>query len=377
MPSAATTSPPLGYRPSLDGLRALAVLLVVGVHTRPRLVPSGSFGVDVFFVLSGFLITTLLAEELDRSGRVSIGRFYVRRALRLLPALGALLLTVTLWALLVASPQTRHDALREVVAAGSYTRNLTLWAHVPGPMLGHTWSLAQEEQFYLLWPAVIVLCLRPRRNAHTTTAVLLAVFVIVTVLHTEHVRGPGSILIGRPEALLLGAAMALVRRDHPSAWLTVAGSRRSHVATAATVCGLGVLLVISMIRSVGEIDSPAFTLAALAAAALIFGLVSLDGRGPARLFTWRPAVAVGVVSYGLYLWHMPALRWTDDHLAGRPAVVRIGVGLALGVVATLLSYRLIERPALRLKQRLAPSTSGSAQPDDRAFAGAAVAPEMS
>ena len=103
----------LGYRRSLDGTRALAVLLVAGVHTHPRLVPGGSIGVDVFFVLSGFLITTLLVEELDTQGRISIGSFYARRALRLLPALFGLLFVVTAWALLVAAPDTRRRALRE------------------------------------------------------------------------------------------------------------------------------------------------------------------------------------------------------------------------------------------------------------------------
>ena len=235
----------LGYRPSLDGVRAMAVLMVVGVHTHPRLVPAGSIGVDIFFVLSGFLITTLLVEELDGRGRIAVGRFYARRALRLLPALFGLLAVVTAWALLVASPDTRHNALSEVAAAASYTRNLTWWANVPGTLLGHTWSLALEEQFYLIWPVILVICLRPRRSSTALTAIFVAGFVVVSALRMSHVVGPAALLIGRPDALLLGAAVALLRRDHPQQWVGQighgAGSRRGDDRRSRAAChrGLG------------------------------------------------------------------------------------------------------------------------------------------
>jgi peptidoglycan/LPS O-acetylase OafA/YrhL len=344
----------LGYRPSLDGLRAFAVLLVFGVHTHPRLVPAGSIGVDIFFVLSGFLITTLLVEELDSRGRVSIGRFYIRRALRLLPALFGLLAAVTLWALLVAAPDTRHNALDEVLAAGSYTRNLTWWAHVPGTLLGHTWSLALEEQFYLVWPAVLTLCLRPRRPSTAVAVVFVAGFALISALRISGVVGPGALFIGRPDALLLGAALALVRRDFAARWAGAAALRR---AGPAVVVGTVGLLAIAAWDAGDDAFGIGYTLAAAAAAALIMGLVVLDERGLARLFAGRPAVALGRVSYGFYLWHLPVLRWTDDRLIGEPAVARIGLGFGLALTATLLSYRLVELPALRLKSRFAPPTS--------------------
>ena len=169
----------LGYQPALDGMRALAVVLVAGVHTHPRLVPGGSIGVDAFFVLSGFLITTLLVEELDTRGHISSGRFYARRALRLLPALAGLLFVVTGWAVFVAAPNTRHNALLEVAAAASYTRNFTWWSHVPGTLLGHTWSLAVEEQFYLVWPVLLGLSLRPRRSGMRLATAFVGLFVAV------------------------------------------------------------------------------------------------------------------------------------------------------------------------------------------------------
>jgi peptidoglycan/LPS O-acetylase OafA/YrhL len=332
-------------------VRALAVLLVAGVHTHPRLVPAGSIGVDVFFVLSGFLITTLLVEELDQRGHISIGRFYIRRALRLLPALFGLLAAVAAWALLVAAPDTRHNALREIVAAASYTRNLTLWAHVPGTLLGHTWSLALEEQFYLVWPVVLLLCLRPRRPSNTLAVLFVVSFVVISALRLSGVVGPSALFIGRPDALLLGAAIALLRRDVPGLWAGPAAARR---AGPALVVGTAGLVGIAAWDAGDDLFGIGYTLAALAAAGLIYGLVVLHEQGPVRVFTSRPAVALGRVSYGFYLWHLPVLRWTDDRLTGEPAVVRIGVGLALALAATLLSYRLLEQPALRLKARFAP-----------------------
>jgi len=334
-------------------------MLVFGVHTHPRLVPAGSIGVDIFFVLSGFLITTLLVEELDHRGRVSIGRFYIRRALRLLPALFGLLAAVVLWALLVASPDTRHNALREVLAAGSYTRNLTWWAHTPGTLLGHTWSLALEEQFYLVWPLLLTLCLRPRRSSAWLAGVFVGAFVLLSMLRTSHVVGPGALFIGRPEALLLGAALALVRRDFPGQWVSPAALRRGG---PAVVVGVAVLVAIAAWDPGDDLFGFGYTAAALAAAVLIYGLVVSREHGPGGLFAWRPAIALGRVSYGFYLWHLPILRWTDDRLIGEPAIVRIGLGFALSLAATVVSYRLIEQPALRLKGRFAapaPTSEGA------------------
>jgi peptidoglycan/LPS O-acetylase OafA/YrhL len=337
----------LGYRPGLDGLRALAVLLVAGVHTHPRLIPSGAIGVDVFFVLSGFLITALLVAELDDNGHIAIGHFYARRALRLLPALFGLLVVVTAWAVVIASPDTRHRALQEVLAAASYTRNLTWWAHVPGPLLGHTWSLALEEQFYLVWPLMVIVCVRAGRSTRSLTGVFLAAFVALTVLRVAGFAGPGALFIGRPEALLLGATLALIRRDHSDQWTDPS---RTRLAVA-----VGSVILIALAATDGA-DAPrgiGYTLAAVAAAATIWGVVVLGEHGVGRVFAWRPAVAFGRVSYGFYLWHLPVLRWTDDHVHA-PGLLRIPLALAAALAATVLSFHLLERPALRVKAKLKP-----------------------
>ena len=329
-------------------MRALAVMMVAGVHTHPRLVPGGSIGVDAFFVLSGFLITTLLAEELDSRGRIHLGRFYARRALRLLPALAGLLCVVTVWALFVASPGTRHRALLEVAAAGSYTRNFTWWSHVPGTLLGHTWSLAVEEQFYLVWPLLLMLCLRPGRSGIRLAAIFTATFLAASTFRLLHVVGIGLVFVQRPEALLVGAAVALARREHGHLWIGDTATKRARAATAVGAVGL---VILAAWDGADSFFSVGFSLAALCSAVLIVGLVVLGSRGPARAFTSRPAVAFGRISYGFYLWHMPVLRWTDDRLVGRSALLRVPLGLGAAFVATVLSYRLLELPALRLKRR--------------------------
>ncbi len=342
------SSAALGYRPGLDGMRALAVLLVAGVHTHPRLVPGGSVGVDAFFVLSGFLITTLLVEELDSRDRIFLGRFYARRALRLVPALAGLLFVVTFWAVFVAAPGTQHKALMEVLAAGSYTRNFTWWSHVPGTLLGHTWSLAVEEQFYLVWPLLLTLCLRPRRSGMGVAAVFVAIFVAFASFRSAHIAGPGLLFVQRPEALLLGSAMALLRREHGHKWIGPVAAKRG--AAAITMGSIG-LIGLAAWDGADTFFSVGFMLAALCSALLIIGLVTNDHSWPSRVFASRPAVALGRVSYGFYLWHMPVLRWTDDRLIGRTALVRVPLGLGLALAATLASYRLLEIPALRFKRR--------------------------
>lgn len=341
----------LGSRPSLDGVRALAVLFVAGVHARPKLLPGGSIGVDVFFVLSGFLITTLLLEELDLHGRVHFGRFYARRALRLLPALAGLLAVVLVWAFFVASPETRHDALREVVAAASYTRNMPWWDGVPGTLLGHTWSLALEEQFYLVWPLMLVAMVRPLRPARGVTVVFVLFWLVVGGLRVGEMSGPGLFWVQRPEALVLGAAVALVRRQHSGAWQR---DRAQSVATAGVVVGSLGLVALAVWDDADLMFGIGFSLAAVAAVLLVLGLVVLEEQGVARWFAARPAVVFGRMSYGFYLWHMPVLRWVDDRLVGRSAVVRVGAGLALALAATVVSYCVLERPALRLKDRFRP-----------------------
>jgi peptidoglycan/LPS O-acetylase OafA/YrhL len=175
--------------------------------------------------------------------------------------------------------------------------------------------------------------------------------VAIGAVRLAGVVGPAALVIGRPDALLLGAALALVRRDLGSHWTSATAVRWARLAVIA---GSAALIVIASWDRADDLFSIGFTVAAVSAAALIYGLVVLGGSGPSRVFEWKPAVAFGRVSYGFYLWHLPVLRWTDDRLPGEPALVRIGLGVSLALAATLVSYRVLEQPALRLKRRFEP-----------------------
>src|SRR4051812_8790504 len=172
----------LGRRPPLDGLRAVAILAVIGFHYGPTKVGGGYLGVDVFFVLSGFLITALLVQERENKGGISLPAFYLRRARRLLPALFIMLVAVAVYgAIYPHRPESAH-LWRDIAAAVFYVAN---WVHGLGHsletgLLAHTWSLSVEEQFYLLWPATLVILLA-RRASRRTIAIVVAIGIAASL----------------------------------------------------------------------------------------------------------------------------------------------------------------------------------------------------
>src|SRR5438105_726626 len=292
----------LGHVAALDGLRGVAILLVVSVHFTG--VPKGGgLGVDLFFVLSGFLITTLLLEERERDGRIRIGAFYERRARRLLPALAVLLL-----AFLVIDAAQGRNGLSQVADYGLYAGNAyeAFVSSVSTPSLGlvHLWSLAQEEQFYLLWPLGFLLAVRSRRPARWLAALfaLLVCFRIALVAHGAPMyridRGPDT----QSEPLVAGCLIAFVRhrgrRWRPPPYLTV-------VAMATFVFGA--------VDFLGWYMRP---LCECAAAVLM--LAAVGDPEFARLVSWGWLRWIGRISYSLYLWHyviLWAFGWQERLLA--------------------------------------------------------------
>ena len=349
--------PALGYRPSLDGARGLAVALVVAVHATyvlvpewtGRWVPGGFLGVDVFFVLSGFLITTLLLEEHQRTGSVSLREFYARRARRLLPAVAVLLLAHAVLAVVAGA-----DLGLEARTAGAVAFYGVNWVIAAGgdvaAGLGHLWSLSVEEQFYLVWPVLLLAALRRRRPAVALVVIAVAGIAWATGMRAWlWMQGAGweAIYVRtdvRIDELLMGVLLAVaVRRG----W-ALRGAWR-HLGTG----GLVVLLV--CVATV-YFDSDwlytggGFTVVGLAVVLLLASLLDADAR-LTRAFAWRPAVGLGRVSYSLYLWHAPVFFAVAERLAGRPPVQRLVVGLAACAVATLASYHLVELPFLRHRRR--------------------------
>ncbi len=363
-----TPEPRLGHRPALDGLRGVAVLLVVGHHVGalllpaswgPDLLPAGFLGVDLFFVLSGFLITTLLLER--RGEPHGARRFYLRRALRLLPAVGALLGVVIAVSLAGGASLTR--AGNTLLVVGTYTTN---WTSLHGvsiiPELTHLWSLAIEEQFYLLWPALLwgMLALGTPRGGLVAVALVLALASASwRALLWE--RGELGVQLyfrsdTRADGLLLGAALALV----PLARLeAIARGPRSWAAP------LGLLAVVLAAQGF-TLGSPGlylggFTVVALATVVLLISVLRVD-TPLARALAAPPLVAVGLGSYALYLWHYPIFLLVRDQLDGSGWPARVVVGLLASALATVLSRRLVELPALARKPNGPGSTRGSAPP---------------
>jgi peptidoglycan/LPS O-acetylase OafA/YrhL len=333
----------------LDGIRAVAILIVVGKHAF-NFPQQGGLGVDLFFVLSGFLISTILLQEHDRTGRISLRDFYRRRALRLLPALGSMLAIVVPVLFLTGSD---WPALLGLAGALTYTSNFLLVLvpqHLPGAMV-HLWSLAQEEQFYAIWPIALVVLFKRRPTlvgyilvtALTATMLASLVFAIrgatLERLYYSPDTHSGSILVGCLFALAY-------RQDHLPRLVGSLGARRiTSIISAAIVLGVPFAaghrwqLLYAL---------PGSVLFSVAAGLLI--LCAVIGDTPAvSLLGARPIRFVGVISYALYLWHVPILGALGVH--GHFEGWHSAAAIALSFMAAATSYYVIERPFLRLKSR--------------------------
>ena len=346
----------LQYMPGLDGLRAIAVIAVLLYHADLEAFPGGFLGVEVFFVVSGYLITALLLAEWRASGRVSLGAFWLRRARRLLPALFVLLAAVLAFAVLLL-PDEVASLRRDTLATAGYVTNWHLIAQqrsyfeVVGrpPLLQHLWSLAVEEQFYLIWPLLFGLGIRADRRGLLALALLGAAGsagLMAAQFHPD--LDPSRLYYGtdtRATGLLLGAALALAwphdqARDH--AW-PLSG-------LGGDLLGLGAIgLLIYWFMAVNEFQ--AFTyqgglLCVGLATAVAIAAVSRPGGGLlARALGCAPLRWAGLRSYSLYLWHWPVFMVTrpqlDIALEGLPL---LALRLALAAGLAELSYRLVEQP---------------------------------
>lgn len=351
----------LGYRPALDGLRGVAILTVVGRHA--GLLSGGFLGVDIFFALSGFLITTLLVDEYAATGGIALGRFYARRALRLLPAMVLMVLVAQtyLWAMMPSG----YLALRVQQAAAVlfYVGNYSWLFGLPGlGYLGHAWSLASEEQFYLLWPLALFGLLRVVRVRGVVTGVVAAAAIGAVLWRAVVVAGgPGGggdlyqRLDTHGDPILIGCAAALV-----VSWGHF-GQKRAWMLGLGGVAG-AVTLAVLTVRSTWPRDFLAYHVSALAglATALVLVDVIVRPRGVlSQLLELRPLRELGRISYGVYLWHFPVFYAWGAMAPVRPyGVAPGGPGrIALAAVSTLAiavaSYLWVERPALKLKARFA------------------------
>jgi peptidoglycan/LPS O-acetylase OafA/YrhL len=343
---------PPGFRPDIEGLRAVAVLLVVLGHVGVPLVRGGYVGVDVFFVISGFLITSLLLREVERTGRISVPRFYARRAVRLLPA-AAVVLVTTLVAARIWLPVVRlGDLARDALAAAGYVANLRfavtgtdyLSADLPPSPFQHFWSLAVEEQFYLLWPLLILAGARFCRTRRPL-AVLLSVLVLgsFALSVTETVRSaPWAYFGPHTRAWELGAG----------ALLALAGRRLAllPLLTRAVLGWIGLAAVLLAAVRYGDATAYPGWRAALPVAGAA-ALLAARGAGVGRLLRLAPMQALGRLSYGWYLWHWPVLLIGPAALGLHGTTGQRLVLAAGALVLAAATYRCVELPLRPLRER--------------------------
>ncbi|USG65942.1 acyltransferase family protein [Brevibacillus ruminantium] len=345
------------YMAGLDGLRALAVLAVIAYHLHFDWIPGGLLGVGVFFVLSGYLITDLLIAEWKRNGRINLGDFWWRRARRLLPAMFVLMAVVVGW-LAVFDPSRLAAMKAEMLSALFYVNNWWLIFHEvsyfesfgPPSPLGHFWSLAVEEQFYLLWPLVLLaglLFIRQRGKLFGLTLAGAAVSALAMAFLYEPGADPSRVYYGtdtRAFGLLIGAALGMV---WPSAKLSV------HVSTKVRwmlnlVGGAGLLILLYMFWKINEFDDflyqGGFVVLSLITAAVV-AVIAHPAAMLGKIMGAKPLRWIGVRSYGIYLWHYPIIVLTS------PDVNTNGVNLSLSLmqfaaclVLADLSWRFIEEP---------------------------------
>ena len=336
------------FRPDIEGLRALAVGLVIASHAGLPFLQGGFVGVDVFFVLSGFLITSLLMQEIISSGSVNFTRFYARRARRLLPAAITMVLVVCGAELIVMSPLAQFKTLKAALATVLYSSNF-YFAHLQqqyfyqhsaatNPLL-HTWSLAVEEQFYLIWPVLLLLLARTNKSARgrsiALAAISLASFVLcvwltatnsILAFFATQARvwefGAGGLLVFMPEQWL-------IERRRLWSWLggvglitLTAGAEWIHTSMfpgyVAAIPVVGTLLLLS--AGVAAPDSPAI-----------------------RVLRARPAQAMGRLSYSLYLWHWPVLVIGQQLVPDNTVFIRLAWIVVAGLLAAV-TYGAIESP---------------------------------
>jgi peptidoglycan/LPS O-acetylase OafA/YrhL len=345
----------LGHRPALDGLRGLAIVMVLLSHMPNLGLNGGFYGVDLFFVLSGFLITSLLLEEWRATGGISLKAFYARRALRLLPVLVVVLIVVvalSAW----KDPAADAAAMRKsaLITLFYSTNWFKAYDALPNEVLSPAWSLSIEEQFYLLWPLLLVTLLRLGASRRATAGVVITL-LLGSAAARAALWGPDDpavhrIFFGsdtRADGLLSGVLAALLME-----WGAGPASPRAERVLNWTAHLFLFFLVLFMRGWPFDrwLLQGGFLAMNLASAALVVCLVSSPWPGLRVLFGCAPLVWIGRVSYGIYLWHI-VVFWMLGRLGLDlkwgywPAAV--GVTFALAA----FSYHLLERPVLRLKRR--------------------------
>ncbi|MDE3133009.1 MAG: acyltransferase [Acidobacteriota bacterium] len=346
----------LGHRPVLDGLRGIAIFLVMLTHT--NVLPNGYVGVDLFFALSGFLITTLLYDEWDRNGGISLKRFYERRARRLLPALG-LLIVIALLVDMACYQMTGWPFAEKALASVLFVNN---WLAASGHAkdlgsLNPTWSLAQEEQFYLVWPLVLLVLLRHRVRPPVVALLLLSAIALLIVAAPTG-GGQDSVYYSpaaRAAELLFGCLGAVIWRHRllrippalrsrlPSDVAALLAQRRLWRALCALVLAY---LFVTLLFNYQLSTEQVYLRACLLAVPLIVNLVGTPGSLLARAIACPPLRYLGRISYAVYLFHLLTRNVVYHFMPGGSLYLNAALTIAISVVLAGASWKIVESRVL-------------------------------
>jgi len=323
---------PLRYNPALDGIRAVSILAVVMFHCGVPFARGGFVGVDVFFVLSGYLITSLLAAEY-RGGGIEAGRFYARRALRLYPTL---LLMVAAYAALAPTLWPADNQWQSAALAALYVYDYALAFWKLTYTIGHTWSLGVEEKFYLLWPFVLPLFLRTRHPVRW----MVAAFVAATAwrcfgaVHWNWSQAYFRFDM-RVSGILLGAVAAL------------APVRVGKCTLVAACLVLAVVVWLPSLPTSHQVQAVTWriTLAELCGFVLVCHAV---GNAKAAFLSWRPMAYIGRLSYGIYIWHFPFVLVLRDT---QPVWIQLAATVAFSFTMAAICLHFVDQPIKRWRQQ--------------------------
>ena len=342
----------------IDGLRAFAVLPVIAAHAHVPFLHGGGVGVDVFFGISGFLITYLLLAEASRNGRIDLKKFWLRRALRLMPALLFLVIVVNALALADSIINPRDGVPQSTRATPSVLLYFSNWMIVgtESPYLawfGPLWSLSVEEQFYLLWPLVLLAALQTRMPLRTLTAVAVALCAVASVVRFATFDGSNLYrTFGtdfRMDMILIGAILAIAMR---------AGYRQQVRRASAILAAPALAYLVFVWIAVPDFNDPAageamrlyytvgLPLVGLSTAALIGYVITHQGSRFDRALSAKPMLYTGRISYGLYLWHYAIISAVNTAVDLSP-IGLLALTLVGSYAAAGMSYKYVEQPLHR------------------------------
>jgi len=333
---------PLKYQPALDGIRALAITLVMFAHANFQLFKNGGIGVSVFFALSGFLITTLLLEEFNTNNNISLKGFYVRRTMRLFPALYVMLIFVFIYAAFFRIPSDQKMINHEILSSALYVLNISwTWGWgTPGIILYHTWSLGVEEQFYLFWPILLFLFLRIK----ITNPLIYLLAILISIIWGLNYFEAFPIILGSilKVSIFIGCLAALLR---------FYGFFTMKIPLFPALLSLIIIFLIGIYPKEINHYNDIFNISSVLSVIIIFHIIGNSESIISKFFSNKIMVFIGKISYSLYLWHLPIFKIFSTSLTFLPPHIAFIGKFIVSFLFAIASWYLVEKKATALGRK--------------------------